>query len=332
MTKKPADPQAPNRILRSWPEIIECLGEFPAPEISIEYDTEEGGEDIEVKEWVFRGLADSCYELQPTIEREVKYKKGMEWPTLELLVLSEFKARARMHLSPHLIPDEKHVLTWLALMQHYGIPTRLLDFTYSPFLALYFAIRNGHGQCFQKASGRKYVRLWAVNAVEVNRRFAEVAGKVEMVNDMAWGAQPPPRVASIADDFVGQLEIMTTEMNLHERAARLLFATGKRSGVLKQEGCVCAVSSPAFNPRLVSQQGLFMFNCAESLWFQDSLEKMMSPCKKEWCKTFDIPVDLIPHIDIEGRLFQMNIHEQSVFPDLEGLAGMIRQKIRLHWK
>lgn len=57
---------------------------------------------------------------------------------------------------------------------------------------------------------------------------------------------------------------------------------------------------------------------------------MMEPCESEWCKTFDIPVHLIP--EIEGRLFQMNIHEQSLFPDLEGLAGMIRQKIRLHWK
>ncbi len=38
--------------------------------------------------------------------------------------------------------------------------------------------------------------------------------------------------------------------------------------------------------------------------------------RSEWRRTFDIPVDLLP--EIEERLFQMNVHEQSLFPDLEG--------------
>lgn len=50
----------------------------------------------------------------------------------------------------------------------------------------------------------------------------------------------------------------------------------------------------------------------------------------EWYKVLDLPVSLIP--EIEERLFQMNIHEQSLFPDLEGLAGLMRQEIRLHWR
>jgi len=39
--------------------------------------------------------------------------------------------------------------------------------------------------------------------------------------------------------------------------------------------------------------------------------------------------DAIP--EIEDRLFQLNIHEQSLFPDMEGLSGLIRQRVRLHW-
>ncbi len=61
---------------------------------------------------------------------------------LERLVALEFRSRARMHLNAALIPDQKDEFTWLTQMQHYGIPTRLLDFTYSPFAALYFAIRE----------------------------------------------------------------------------------------------------------------------------------------------------------------------------------------------
>ena len=46
-------------------------------------------------------------------------------------------------------------------------------------------------------------------------------------------------------------------------------------------------------------------------------------------QAFDIPVVLLP--EIETRLFQMNIHEQSLFPDITGLAGLIKQRIRLHF-
>jgi hypothetical protein len=49
-----------------------------------------------------------------------------------------------------------------------------------------------------------------------------------------------------------------------------------------------------------------------------------------WYKTLDISIGAIP--EIERRLFQMNIHDQSLFPDIEGLAGVIRQRCRLFWK
>jgi hypothetical protein len=50
----------------------------------------------------------------------------------------------------------------------------------------------------------------------------------------------------------------------------------------------------------------------------------------DWYRVYDI--DAGAASDIEQKLFQMNIHEQSLFPDMEGLAGLIRQKMRLHWK
>jgi hypothetical protein len=228
-----------------------------------------------------------------------------------------------MHLNASLIPGDE--LAWLALMQHYAIPTRLLDFTYSPFVALYFAIRAGY-----VGPVRAHVRLWAVNAIAVRE------------NSSAWEArrnaeaskEDGPRRVAISmdpDNSYTQRDVVVGESEgLNEIIEVALAATGRLRGELNRRGCVCAALPSAANPRLVSQQGVFLFNCAEGLGFQESLTKMMERCGGEWCKTFDIPVDRIP--EIESRLFQMNIHEQSLFPDLEGLAGLIRQKIRLHWK
>jgi hypothetical protein len=319
--QKPAPTVEPPITISKWAEIAEHFDDFPPPKMAIDFEGE-----IAAKTWVFRGLKSSAYKLEPAIEREEK-TKSIGWSALESLAKSEFKARARSHLSAALIPadgDELAELTWLAQMQHYGIPTRLLDFTYSPFVALYFAIRNGY-----EKSDRTHVRLWAVDAQAVNGRFGQVAGEAWRQEQKRKG-RPFIRLAPM-DDFSTQRDRVEAETKgLHALVGELLLATGTRSREgLNRSGCVCKASPPAFNPRLVSQQGAFLLNCAEELSFEASLTKMMEPCSG-WAKTFDIPIDLIP--EVERRLFQMNIHEQALFPDMEGLAGLIRQKIRFHWE
>jgi hypothetical protein len=248
----------------------------------------------------------------------------MEWSALEVLVSSEFRSRAHMHLRASSIPEDE--LTWLAQMQHYAVPTRLLDFTYSSFVALYFAIRNS-----REDNGRTHVRLWAIDARAVNNRFRSVAWKARAAQRKRERKSTGGRV-NLGDPDVyatGRDNMIIETHELRALIAESLSATETYRGELNRQGCVCVASPPAFNPRLASQQGAFLLNCAEDLSFSQSLIKMMGPCNG-WCKTYDIDVGAIP--EIERRLFQRNIHEQSLFPDIEGLAGLIRQKTRLHWK
>jgi FRG domain len=306
-----------NRICSDWAGITECLDGFPPPEVAID----SAGE-IATKAWVFRGHKSSSYKLQPRIER-VAQSKSMQWAALEALVSSEFRARARIHLTAPLIPDDE--LSWLAMMQHYAVPTRLLDFTYSPFVGLYFAMRSGHYD-----TSRTHVRLWAVDARAVNDRFLQVALKASARGHASIRLRVRRAVLNDPDYLATDRDNMTSGTEgLHWLIAESLSATGKRRGALNRNGCVCAASPPAFNSRLVSQHGVFLINCAEGLSFWDSLTKLMEGCSG-WGRSVDIPVGLIP--EIESRLLQMNIHEQSLFPDMEGLAGLIRQKIRLQWK
>ncbi len=295
-----------------WNDINEWISTIPLPEVSIAEDGE-----IDERKWAFRGVKSHCSSLEPSIEREAR-SKSLQWAALETLVISEFKARANSHLLKSSLPRDE--LTWLADMQHYGVPTRLLDFTYSPYVALYFAIR-------QPAERKAHaVKLYAVNTTALNLRFSQVASQAVR---KAGGRRPP--VASLnPDDFSTDKDMITAETEgLRGLIEVSLVAKGKQRSELNRQGCVSAAVPPSFNPRLTSQQGLFLLNCAEQLTFQDSLTEMMGN-RTDWLRSAVIPVAQAP--EIEQNLFRMNIHEQSLFPDIEGLSGLIRQKIRLQWR
>lgn len=91
--------------------------------------------------FLFRGQADSNWPLVPSLIRMAKRSglKPEHVSALEDQLLHEFMKQAHLHLPPETIPAKADLLSWWTLMQHHHAPTRLLDWTYSPFVALYFA-------------------------------------------------------------------------------------------------------------------------------------------------------------------------------------------------
>jgi hypothetical protein len=94
--------------------------------------------------WAFRGHAESGWVLETSLEREPDFK-GARFPleVAEDRMLRDFQRRAHHFIAGPLIPRDD--LEWLAMMQHYGAPTRLLDWTRSPFVAAYFALERAAG-------------------------------------------------------------------------------------------------------------------------------------------------------------------------------------------
>ncbi len=112
-------------------------------------------------EWMFRGQRCSEWTLSPTLERTFeRYRIAPdEYSRIERGLLRHFKRQAHQYLND--IPPDSDWLEWTALMQHYGAPTRLLDWTYSFYVACFFAI--------QGASPDTEAAVWAFNYREFDR-------------------------------------------------------------------------------------------------------------------------------------------------------------------
>jgi len=88
---------------------------------------------------VYRGVSDvERHTLIPSVGRiDPAILCGMSIPKYEQETLERFKLRANSEVSP----QPRNDWEWLALAQHHGMPTRLLDWTTSPLVALYFATK-----------------------------------------------------------------------------------------------------------------------------------------------------------------------------------------------
>ncbi|MDQ9171884.1 FRG domain-containing protein [Oxalobacteraceae bacterium R-40] len=107
--------------------------------------------------WLFRGQADADWRLEPSVHRGYS-------PQQERYLTNEFRVRASGRHSA--CPTNTDFPGWLALMQHYGLPTRLLDWSYSPLVAAFFAVHPDYAKS-DLHTGRNAC-IWALDPACLN--------------------------------------------------------------------------------------------------------------------------------------------------------------------
>ncbi|MEC4721892.1 FRG domain-containing protein [Noviherbaspirillum sp. CPCC 100848] len=96
----------------------------------------------ELDGWAFRGQQDARWPLVSSLSRYLGafIPDRSTWRSREERAIRIFRRKAHNYLPDRHVLDND--LRCLALMQHHGAPTRLLDFTKSPFVAAFFALEN----------------------------------------------------------------------------------------------------------------------------------------------------------------------------------------------
>jgi len=94
--------------------------------------------------FIFRGQINAEWLLRTSIERCSFFAKSYH---VEKDFVKDFQRGAFTYATNISLPKDDDYLNWLSLMQHHGAPTRFLDFSFSPFIAAFFALENTERNC-----------------------------------------------------------------------------------------------------------------------------------------------------------------------------------------
>lgn len=149
--------------------IIQSLSDYIKAVCELDYFLVRNGAEHNEK-LLFRGQSDKTYELLPSIGRNRKHTTQISIFNEErnLIDMAKFKL-------PDIFNDSLQPIELLALLQHYGIPTRLLDITENALVGLYFACtgsQNSDGEVIAFKNNENYVTNYPViNAIADSYRF-----------------------------------------------------------------------------------------------------------------------------------------------------------------
>lgn len=255
---------------------------------------------------VFRGHSNSEYTLRSSIQRFVGDTD--EWQ-LETHLLRDFNKYAQQFIDE---PESFHHLQSLA--QHHGLPTRLLDWTYSPLVATYFATGgnldvDGEVLVVDYAAAHEHLpdnlQTMCERAETDMLDIDLLEAGIEILLREGGGDTTRARVRTGSPSLLDIKEIVTEFVKRHPEPYTVFF------------------EPPPIDQRIANQAALF------ASWFPADPQQPMD----EWLETHPeffrkviIPAERKRRF--REKLDQSNINHRTLFPGLDGLATWLVESYR----
>jgi hypothetical protein len=256
--------------------------------------------------FAFRGQENTKWPLETTLYREYTRlgKKPGEKSLFdaELKLLREFQ-RHYKHFETARPIDPKDYYEWFSVMRHYGAPSRFLDFSYSFYVALYFASDN---VSFQDEDTVSFA-VYAINRPWLEKQYKQFL---------------PPDIHNLyADPIHG--DSLGTSYPIQEQIVNSKDSPFKS---------VININPFHINSRLALQKGLFLFPTDINCPFMENLQTMLVSDAGAHLndKVLKIHIELscVELIHLYRQLDAMNIGAHTLFENkLDSLGYMLKRKL-----
>jgi hypothetical protein len=198
-------------IIENWNHLCEIVEKLPR------------------NKWIFRGQQNATWPIDSTLYRLFKEKESNRKRRIisrkdtktkfEMFLIQEFKRGCLSH-------NYYYIKNWseldvLTMMQHYGAPTRLIDFTISPYIALFFAIERGDSDA----------AIFCINTHEFNNLDIDGLAEEEYGEDAVWKNQKGdksfllplfPKVSN--ERLLAQQGVFVVPSNIYESFEKIVEA------------------------------------------------------------------------------------------------------------
>lgn len=197
----------------------------------------------------------------------------------------------------------------LSIAQHYGLPTRLMDWTRHSFTAAYFAASD----CVKSLIQGHRIKSLAVYALNIRSPLLEPPSRVEKMETMLGAGRHGPKTT------YHSLEVpMHTNQNLH--AQKGLFVCCTEYGQIKND---------AFTPISLDEyltQRYKSYQPADGK--ADALRNALLKMSENSLYKFTLPARLSP--ELLRKLDLMHVNAASIYPGIDGCARALLDRCTLH--